>query len=332
MSNGKEPRRHFQYIKVETGKGQYKYVDVNQDSIQQLNEFFPAVYPDERNYIRVTTLENALISTFNYNFKWSWNVDISKWTDHTFWSKWSTENSMQIENKQQRSGKVRLWNIPDTSLISSRQNILTNLYFNRGGSKFQEHIGYWIRKQKDFLNTGFETYDTYEYFSKSTLFYSSTVNSLVDVKRRRVTQSANSFAEKNFSLRFWELRHKLRWMLSQKMELEFETGWIGGHEEAGNHQAAIFTNELSWQFRPNLKWSAQCAMDYSRVKYVAEDVNLSLEQVMLGGLRPGGNLLWETNIQRRLPNNLVVTLRYHGRKTGETSIIHTGTVQANLLF
>src|SRR5690606_16317633 len=59
LSNGKEPRRQFQYIKVETGKGQYKYVDVNQDSIQQLNEFFPAVYPDERNYIRVTTLENA---------------------------------------------------------------------------------------------------------------------------------------------------------------------------------------------------------------------------------------------------------------------------------
>lgn len=332
LSNGKEPRRQFQYIKVETGKGQYKYVDVNQDSIQQLNEFFPAVYPDERNYIRVTTLENALISTFNYNFKWSWNVDISKWTDHTFWSKWSTENSMQIENKQQKSAKVRLWNIPDTSLISSRQNILTNLYFNRGGSKFQEHIGYWMRKQKDFLNTGFETYDTYEYFSKSTLFYSSTINSLVDVKRRRVTQSANSFVEKNFSLRFWELRHKLRWMLNQKMELEFETGWIGGKEKAGNHQTGILTNELSWQFRPNLKWSAQCAVDYSRVKYEAEDINLSLEHVMMSGLRPGGNLLWETNIQRRLPNNLVVTLRYHGRKTGGASIIHTGTVQANLLF
>lgn len=332
LSNGKEPRRQFQYIKVETGKGQYKYVDVNQDSIQQLNEFFPAIYPDERNYIRVTTVENTLISTFNYHLKWAWNIDVAKWTDHRFWSKWSTENSFQVENKQQRTGKVRIWNIPDTSLVSSRQNILTNLYFNRNGKNFQEHLGYWIRKQKDFLNTGFETYDSYEYFSRSTILYSNHVNSQVELKRRDVNQSASSFAERNFRLRFWEGTHKLRWMVSQTMQLEYETGWVRGKERSGSHDASIWTNELSWQFRPNLKWSTRTSLDYSKVGYESDEPNLSLEQVLLGGLRPGNNLLWETNVQRRLPNNLVVTLRYHGRKTGDAPIIHTGTVQANLLF
>src|SRR5690606_30157617 len=115
------------------------------------------------------------------------------WTDHAFWSKWSTENSFQVENKQQRTEKVRIWNIPDTALVSSRQNILTNLYFNRNGKHFQEHLGYWIRKQKDFLNTGFETFDTREYFSKSTILYTSQINSLFELKWRNVVQSATSF-------------------------------------------------------------------------------------------------------------------------------------------
>lgn len=332
LSNGKEPRRQFQYIKVETGNGQYKYVDVNQDSIQQLNEFFPAIYPDEKNYIRVSTIENRLISTFNYNLKWSWNIDVSKWTKHDFWSKWSTENSFHIENKQQRTGKLRIWNIPDTALVSSRQNVLTNLYFNRNGKVFQEHLGYWVRKQKNFLHTGFETYDTKEYFSKSTILFSSRINSLVEVKWRRVHQAATSFAERNFDLRFLEVSHKLRWMLHQTMQLEYETGYSRGRDTDELHKASIWTNQLSWQFRPNLKWSSRTSLDYSRVSYASTEQNLSLEQVMLEGLRPGHNLLWETNIQRRLPNNLVITFRYHGRKTGDSSVVHTGSVQANLLF
>ncbi len=332
LSNGKEPRRQFQYIKVETGNGQYKYVDVNQDSIQQLNEFFPAIYPDERNYIRVSSLENTLISTFNYNLKWAWNIDLAKWTDHKFWSRWSTENSFHIENKQQRTGKIRLWNIPDTSLVSSRQNVLSNLYFNRNGKIFQEHLGYWVRKQKDFLHTGFETFDTREFFTKSTIIYSGQVNSLLDLKWRLVDQSATAFVERNFSLQFLEASHKLRWMLNQTMQLEYETGLIRGSDEDRDHTSSIWNNQLSWQFRPNLKWSTRTSVDYSNVRFKSAEQNLSLEQVMLGGLRPGNNLLWETNVQRRLPNNLVISLRYHGRKNGDASVVHSGSIQANLLF
>lgn len=332
VSNGKEPRRQFQYIKVETGQGQYKYVDVNNDSIQQLNEFFPAIYPDERNYIRVSTLENTLISTFNYKLKWAWNIDLAKWTTHDFWSKWSTDNSIQIENKQQRTGELSLWNIPDTALVSARQNVLTNLYFNRNGKVIQEHLGYWVRKQKDFLHTGSESFDSQEYFSKTTLLFSNRINSFIELKKRITHQSATSFAERNFRIHFLQGNHKLRWMINRTMQLEYKVGITQGKEREGTTKSSTWTNELSWQYKPDLKWSAHTTVDYSRVKFESEEQNISLEQVMLEGLRPGGNLLWELNVQRRLPNNLVVSLRYHGRKTGDASVVHTGSIQANLLF
>lgn len=332
LGNGKEPRRSFQYLKVETGNGQYKFVDLNNDSIQQLNEFFPALYPDERNYIRVNVVQNELISTFNYNFRWSLNFRTEDISDHQFWSKWATENSFRIENKQQKGNRIRVFDIPDSSLITSQVNVLSNVYFNRTGRKFQQHFGYWIRNQKSFLNSGFEKYSSKDIFSKTTIGFSTAVNTLIEVNRRLVAQRAENFTERNFEIGFWDLGNTFRWLVGSKMQLELENGIIIANAESGEEKSNTWKNKLSWQFRPDLKWSFQSSFDYSRVKYDYEEVNLSLEQVMLDGLRDGQNLIWEANIQRRLPNNLVITLRYNGRKIGDGTVVHSGTVQANLLF
>lgn len=332
MANGKEPRRQFQYIKVETGKGQYKFVDLNQDSIQQLNEFFPAIFPDERNYIRVSTLENTLISTFNYKIKWAWSIDVSKWTDHDFWSRWSTDNSIHLENKILRTGRIRIWNVPDSSLIASRQNVLANLYYNRSGKYVQEHLGYWIRNQKDFLSSGFESFNTRSIFSKTTINYTNSINSLLDLKNRVVLQTAPSFAERNFEISFWEIKHRLKWLVNSTLQLEYFTGHSSGTADESIAKARTWSHQISGQFKPDEKWSVQASVDYSAVRYDIVEQNLALEQVMLEGLQPGENFLWEANVQRRLPNNLILSLRYQGRKTGDVRVIHNGSVQANLLF
>lgn len=332
LANGKEPQRQFQYIRVETGKGQYKHVDLNGDSIQQLNEFFPAVFPDERQYIRVSTLENTLISTFNYSFKWAANIRLSKWTEHRFWSKWAAENSLLIDNKQLREDRIHLWNIPDSALISSRRNALINLYYNRRGQKFQEHLGYWVRRQKDFLNSGSEGYGTREWFSKSTVLYSGSSQSLWEVRHTLTEQKAETFSEKNFRIRSWDLSHKFRWLPRSTWQLEYKTAFFRGRQTTGEVKASSWSHEFSGQFRPGTDWTIQSSVDLTRIKYEDTAGNPALEQVILEGLQAGQNYIWELNVQRRLPNDLVISLRYNGRKSGLRGVVHQGSVQANLLF
>jgi|GEM_PF-4448017 len=332
LANGKEPQRQFQYIRVETGKGQYKHLDLNGDSIQQLNEFFPAVYPDERKYIRVSTLENTLISTFNYNFKWSSNFRLKEWTDHPFWSKWSSENSVRIDKRQLRKGKIHLWAIPDSALITSRENLLTNLYYNQNGQKIQQHFGFWVQNQKDFLQSGFENHRSKEYFTKTTLLYTSSLHSIWEIKQKIFDQSAENFLDNNFRIRFWDMSHKIRWLIMSSIQAEYQTTFAKGKEISGDGLSSFWSHRFNGQYRPDLNWSFQGSLDWVKVRYDRPEPNLTLEQVMLEGLLPGQNFIWELSAQRRLPNDLVISLQYSGRKTGSRNIIHQGSVQANLLF
>lgn len=332
LANGKEPQRQFQYIRVETGKGQYKHVDLNGDSIQQLNEFFPAIYPDERKYIRVSTLENTLISTFNYNFKWSWHLRMKEWTEHHFWSKWSSENSVRIDKRQLRKGKLHLWQIPDSALITSKENLLTNLYYNQNGQKIQQHFGLWIQNQKDFLQSGFEKHRSKETFSKTTLLYTSSLHSVWEIKQKIHNQSAENFHDNNFRIRFWGMSHKIRWLIKSSIQTEYQTSYTKGKETSGDAISSFWSHRFNAQYRPDLNWSFQGLLDWVKVRYDRSEPNLTLEQVMLEGLLPGQNFIWEFSAQRRLPNDLVISLQYSGRKTGPRNIVHQGSIQANLLF
>ncbi|GAA5222057.1 hypothetical protein GCM10025777_26880 [Membranihabitans marinus] len=332
IGNGKEPRRGFQYIKVEPGNGQYKYVDLNQDSVQQLNEFFPAIYQDEKNYIRVNIVQNELISTFNYGINSTIKFQSNEITEHKFWSKWQLESSVRIENKQQRLGKIKIISIPDSALISSNINFLNNVYINRNGKTVQQHFGYWKRSQKSFLNYGFEQYSTTDLFSKTNVRLNAAVQNLTEINRRKTTQVADQFAERNFIIHFTDIKNTLKWLIQQKMVFELQNARVIGKTMDLNDEALTWKNKISWSYVPNNKWNIQTAFDFSIVKHQYDIINLSLEQVLLDGLRAGNNYLWEANLQRKLPNGLVISLRYNGRKIGDSKVVHNGTMQANLIF
>ncbi|MDH5602426.1 MAG: hypothetical protein OEY51_00710, partial [Cyclobacteriaceae bacterium] len=48
-----EAHRDFIYVEVPTGQGNYSWRDMNGDGLQQPDEFFQAILPDEQNYIRI---------------------------------------------------------------------------------------------------------------------------------------------------------------------------------------------------------------------------------------------------------------------------------------
>ena len=62
------------------------------------------------------------------------------------------------------------------------------------------------------------------------------------------------------------------------------------------------------------------------------DLRSPLAFVLLNGLRPGRNWLWNLTATRQLGELLQLTVGYEGRQTGDASMVHLGRMQVTALF
>ena len=160
LSNSRELRREFIFIQVPTGQGTHTWRDDNGDGIQDLNEFYLAINPDEKNYAKIfvptDTFEeafNTIISyRFNLNFPRAWNNEagikkvISHFSNTTAWSL----NSKITDDDL--GSRLLPTNVPDSLVLGLNESVRSTLFFNRSNTKFGADIGIAQIQNKQFVH------------------------------------------------------------------------------------------------------------------------------------------------------------------------------------
>ena len=340
ITSGQEPKRTFQYLKVDPGKGVYTFIDHNEDGIQQINEFEIAPFIEQAEYIRVTVLTNEFIPTNNVLFTQSYFMDprrgmVNK--DH-FLTKFSNQGSIRIQRKNLQNSQVSIWNpftlnIADSALVSVSAQIRNVFYFNRTNPKYDIQYEWNDTRNRFILTTGYESKRIFAHTMRTRVNINRQLSGLFSLVGKQNLQDSESFDTKDYKIKSAEIKPELTWQPSGTFRLIGKYRFVTrkntlpeSDEYADIHDMKVegVFNKLS---NSSLKANfALVQIDFSGSR------NSALEFAMLEGLKNGKNWLWGISYDRKIVDNIRLNISYDGRKTGSANVIHTARAQVSAFF
>jgi len=344
VGNGRELRRDFIFLSVPTGQGTHTWRDENQDGIQDLNEFYLAINPDERNYAKIFTPTDEYILAFTNTLNYRLLIDMPRsWRGAVglkrVLSKFSLSANLNIQNKLTDSDLRARFSpfarsIDDSDLLGARKLVRLTGFYNRSQAKYGFDFGLLKTTNKQLLTDGFEARDLEE--QHFNMRYSFGQPWVVRLFLNQKTNSASSdfLAARNFTIRDrswspqWTWQPSTNFRVTTSYEFSDRTNVANGDQP---ETAQVNKWHLELRQTQVQKSTLQALFTYSNIDFEGEE-QTAVGYELLQALRPGQNLQWSVNWQLKIAAGLQLQLNYNGRKSAETEVIHSGRMQISALF
>ncbi len=344
LGTGQEQKRDFVYLEVPAGTGQFAWNDYNNDGIQQLNEFEEALFSDQAKFIRIFTPTNDFIkanyTTFNYSLRINPRAVLSR-SDlknlSKLISRTSLQTSLQVNRKSIAQGSTEFspfkYELADTALIALNTVFLNTFSFNRFSSKWGFDISNLRNSGKVLLTYGYESRKLNDWIFKFRWNISRSITLDLNSKKGLNGLYTPSFANRNYELDIFNIEPKIVFIQGTKFRL------TAGYKLDNKKNLALYGGEKSVSNSINLETkynvlqnsSVTGRFTFNNIDYKSP-VNTTVSYIMLDGLLPGSNYLWNIDLTKRLINNLELNFAYEGRKPGNARTVHIGRASVRALF
>lgn len=344
FSQGQELRREIAYLEVPRGQGNYTWIDYNENGVQELDEFELSFFSDQANYIKIFIPGNTFVATYSNKFNQTLQLNPANLLSKKHWlSRFSNLTAFSMEQKNQGDNAISFLNpfdlrLNDTSLVAANGNIRNTLFFNRNNPKFGIDLGYQRNLQRILLANGTETRENTDQNIRLrwNLLQQLNFESLLQRGQRLLT--ADLFAVRNYNISQVEWVPALNWTANSKLRLGLKYAYrqkLNNRDLLENEISAesVDIQELGGELNYNLLASSAIRITFSNINNAfVGDPNSPVGFEMLQGLLPGSNQVWSVSLFRKLSNNLQLNLTYDGRNSENSPVVHTGRVQARLVF
>ncbi|MCS6930437.1 MAG: hypothetical protein NZM43_13190 [Saprospiraceae bacterium] len=353
VGSGQTPRIEYTYLRVNPGEGQYTWVDRNQDSVLTLDEIELAIFPDQANYVRISTTTTDYSPTVNTSYNHSLRFE-PRMLAISRQKRWlSRLTRLSLQSNLQLSRRIladktnnQIWNpfnlrIADSALVALSVVSRQALYVNRADPRWDVFIAYTDNRQRTAVVTGAESRNLSELHGHGRLNITPQWTAELDAIKSQHNNNSAWFSHRRFALQSWKLVPKLTWIPSVAFRLSvLHTRYRGKNtlppaDKAYQHS---WSAELTWAPAavPNSRGfrAATHLRAHARLAKVAFEgrANSPAAFVMLEGLQNGRNYLWGIQLERQLSKTMQLSLQYDGRKTGENRTVHNARIQMRAIF
>ena len=342
--NARELRREFIYLPVNTGEGTHTWRDLNEDGVQDLNEFFEAINPDERNHVKIFTPTDEYTTSFQTFYLHT--IDIRapiNWINQgglrSFVSKFALNINLNTNFKTTSSDYWDRLNplaidLASEDIISTIDSKRYTIFFNRNGRGLGMDFTRQTNDNKQLLTQGFELRERNDWITNFKVDIASDYTFRLTSSFGGQLNQSDFLESRNFDIRSSMYKPQLIWQPTNFLRL------IGSYErrnranefsELSNESAITqsYTGELTWNQAG--KGSVRATFSFLDINFQGDPATY-LGYILLDGLQPGNNQTWQVNIQQRLSKGMQLSLLYNGRNSQNARVIHTGSVQVTAFF
>ena len=337
---GNLPQQEYTFIEVEPGMGSYKWIDINGNGIQELEEFEIAVFEDEAIFIRVLLPNQIYLKTYQNKLNYSLQTNFSVFQNSNvdfikMLSNISNKFQISADNKAEYKGN----NIILNSLFKGKDDLLAyniglknSFAINRAKDKYSITYTYAENEKKNSYSFGsnqhmsrFNKINVKHKINPSTLF------EIVTNSERKINWSEN-FSQKNYKIKEDLIKPKITYFYDENNRINFSYANTSVINLIGDNETLkqqTFGTEM--YFDTKKKDGAVINFNYYNNKFDGDN-NSVISYTMMNGLKNGENYTWSFTLVKKLNKTLDMNVRYFGRKSPKTPSIHNASFQVRANF
>lgn len=345
LGNGRELRREFVYLPVPTGDGTHTWRDDNEDGVQQLNEFYLAVNPEEKNFIKIFVPTDEYILAYTTLFNYRLNAKFpDSWRDKrgmkSFLQKISNNTSWNVEKKVSADdfmGRISplTKGISNQDLISARQTFRSTFFFNRSSPSYGFDASFFNSQHKQLLSGGFEDMIQKDWKLNTRYNLNQTINMNITINSGTRASASDFLDNRNYEVDQYTFGPEIIWQPSSSLRGSGDYSYtfkknLGNAEM--DEKAILNQFGLNLRYAKAIKTTVNAQLKYTNISYNGQ-VNSPIGYEMLQALTAGDNYIWRLNWLQKIGEGLQMNMTYEGRNSeGLDRLIHSGRMQVSALF
>lgn len=336
MSNGTEAKKEYSFIEVLPGNGTHTWIDFNSNGIKELDEFTPAIYSDQANYIRVVLPGNEYIKTYLQSANGNFIIDGSRIKGsqfsaraiRLFYNRINGNFSSSLSSDNRRF--LSLFS-DDSTQISSSRMIRNTMIINKGSSKFNLS---WDLLKGDNLNLSING-------SEKRTKNKNDFKLLWNINKSLMLEPSFSTTQdkmisywapySNYKIDEQTTKSILSYQRENKQRISIGIEYAEKNNQ--NDTSRSINRKVFGEYRLSKAGTAGITFKYTiqQISYNGRE-NTTASYQMLEGLKPGTNHLWNVSIQKMITKTLQIGLNYEGRAPQGSPVIHVGSIQLRAIL